>query len=262
MNIILFEKQPKAGLIPVEDERAKHILNVLKLKTGDNFRMGIVNESEGIATVKDISLDGIHIDYEKKCVPTLCPITLLCAQVRPICMKRILREAVSLGVGKIILTGSDTGEKSYLSSNLYKSGEYKEYLLDGAMQSSHAGVPNVVFAKSVDDALDVLNLSSYEEDAKIAGKTKLKSNSSVQSCDKKTSLIMLDNVVGATPLSHAKIEESAVLAIGPERGWSVRERELFINAGFSPMLLGLRVLRTETACSAGIAVLMSRMGFL
>ena len=240
MNIILFHSMPEGGLIPLSDERAQHIVSVLKLKEGDSFRMGIVNQSEGEAKISRIDDEGVHFDYVQNCVPSLYPVTLLCAQVRPICMKRILREAVSLGVGRIILCGSDTGEKSYLSSNLYKTGEYKEFLLDGAMQSSHAGIPEVMFAETAFGAVKMAAQTSPEG----------------------TSFVMLDNVVGATALSQAKIGPYAVLAIGPERGWSDRERKLFSDNGYSPMLLGSRVLRTETACSAGIAVLLSRMSFL
>ena len=217
MNIILFDKLPSFNLIPLSDDRAKHIIDVLKLKEGDFFKMGIVNESEGKAVVKSISENGIEFLYSEESKPVLYPVTLVVAQVRPICMKRILREAVSLGVGRIVLTGSQTGEKSYLSSNLYKTGEYKDYLLDGAMQSAHAGLPEVIFAS---------------------------------------------NVTGALPLSHAEIKSKAVLAIGPERGWSDYERKLFTEDSFEPMLLGSRVLRTETACSTGIAVLLSRMNYL
>ena len=75
-------------------------------------------------------------------------------------------------------------------------------------------------------------------------------------------LIVLDNVMGSVPLSTAEIGPEAVIAIGPERGWSDRERRLFSEAGYRPMLLGSRVLRTETACSSGVAVLLSRMGLL
>ncbi len=241
--MILFNEYPEKGFIPSSDERAKHIVEILKLKVGDDFRMGIVNQSEGKATIEDIDLNGLTISYEVLSKPELYPVTLLCAQVRPICMKRILREAVSLGVDRIILTGSDTGEKSYLSSNLYKTNEYKEYLLDGAMQSCHAGIPQIFFTNTVDGAINTLKDIGIKE-------------------DDESSLIILDNVVGAVPLSTATIKKSAVLAIGPERGWSQRERNLFILNGFSPMLLGSRVLRTETACSAGIAVLLSRMKFL
>ncbi len=241
--MILFNEYPESGFIPIADERAKHIVEILKLKVGNEFRMGIVNQSEGMAKIEAIEPTGVTISYVALSKPELYPVTLLCAQVRPICMKRILREAVSLGVGRIILTGSDTGEKSYLSSNLYKTNEYKEYLLDGAMQSCHAGIPQVFFTNTVDGALNMLKDIGIEEDDEC-------------------SLIILDNVVGAVPLSASTIKKSAVLAIGPERGWSQRERNLFIANGFSPMLLGSRVLRTETACSAGVAVLLARMNFL
>lgn len=243
MNMILFEQFPSSGLIPKEDERAKHIIEILKLNPGDEFKMGIVNQSEGLSRVEAITPEGVTISYKPLSKPELYPVTLLCAQVRPICMKRILREAVSLGVGRIILTGSDTGEKSYLSSNLYKTGEYKDYLLDGAMQACHAGLPEVVFTNSVDGALK-----------KIAEDIGLE--------EKEVSLIILDNVVGAVALSKSEVKQHAVLAIGPERGWSQRERDLFVSHGFKPMLLGSRVLRTETACSTGVAVLLSRMNFL
>ena len=240
MNIILFEALPKDSLIPASDDRAKHITGVLKLQVGDKFRMGIVNESEGEATVQSIDENGVVFSYKAQSFPSLYPVTLLCAQVRPICMKRILREAVSLGVGRIILCGSDTGEKSYRSSNLFNTGEYKDKLMDGAMQSAHAGIPDVLFA----------------DNASIAVRTVK------EVCPKDADLILLDNVVGATDLSKASIDSSAVIAIGPERGWSDRERRLFLDYGYKPMLLGSRVLRTETACSAGLAVLLSRMGLL
>ncbi len=239
MNIILFDEMPEGNLIPASDERAKHITGILKLKAGDSFKMGIVNTSEGDATVRSITEEGVFFEYEPKAVPSLYPVTLLCAQVRPICMKRILREAVSLGVGRLILCGSDTGEKSYLSSNLYRTDEYKLYLLDGAMQSSHAGIPEVLFTNTADGAIKKLNEQFPDMDR-----------------------IMLDNVVGATALSTSEVGKEVVLAIGPERGWSDRERALFNRNGFRPMLLGSRVLRTETACSAGVSVLLSRMGLL
>lgn len=238
MNMILFNKLPKDGTIEASDERAQHILNILKLKEGDSFRMGIENQSEGRAVVKEISNSGIKIEYTPLESVSLYPLTLIVAQVRPICMKRILREAVSLGVEKIILCGSDTGEKSYRDSNLFKTGEYREYLLDGAMQACHAGVSEVVFADTVQGAVAK---AGHEED---------------------TSYVLLDNAVGASPLSKAKLCKKVVLAIGPERGFSDRERTVFSDNGYKPMLLGSRVLRTETACSAGTAVALSVMGYI
>lgn len=241
MNIILFDSLPEGSLIPAADERACHIMTVLKLKAGDSFKMGIVNESEGLATIEEINNDGVKIQYTPSLKPSLYPVTLVIAQVRPICMKRILREAVSLGVERIILTGSDTGEKSYRESSFYRDGEYRNCMLDGAMQSAHAGLPEVVFTDYVGQAVETVQ-SIYR--------------------GKEVSLIMLDNVTGAIPLSKTEISSNAVLAIGPERGWSERERKRFTDSGFESKLLGSRVLRTETACSTGTAVLLSRMNLL
>jgi 16S rRNA (uracil1498-N3)-methyltransferase len=47
---------------------------------------------------------------------------------------------------------------------------------------------------------------------------------------------------------------SAVLAIGPEGGWSDPERERLRNAGALPLALSGRVLRAETAVVAGLTL--------
>jgi RsmE family RNA methyltransferase len=52
----------------------------------------------------------------------------------------------------------------------------------------------------------------------------------------------------------------AVLAVGPERGWSDRERELLEKAGFLRLSLGERALRTETACVAAAALILEKIG--
>jgi len=241
MNIILFRTMPECCTITRKEhaEVYNHITRVLKLEPGDSFRMGIVNINEGNALVKNMNGEGIEFEYTPLYVPRLYPVTLLVAQVRPICMKRILREAVSLGVCRIILCGSDTGEKSYLSSNLYKTGEYEWYLLEGAMQGAGAGVPSVAFAKDVNQALEICK----------------------PACGK-ASLYLADNAGSCVPLSGCTPLSEAVLAVGPERGWSDRERKAFADNGFESVLLGGRVLRTETACSAGLAVLLSRMNLL
>jgi len=61
---------------------------------------------------------------------------------------------------------------------------------------------------------------------------------------------------GASNLqSQSKPEAQAVLLIGPEGGFTTDEANVAQQAGFVPVLLGPRVLRTETAAIAGIAAL-------
>jgi RsmE family RNA methyltransferase len=52
------------------------------------------------------------------------------------------------------------------------------------------------------------------------------------------------------------------LAIGPERGWAAGDRAALRAHGFTLVHLGPRVLRTETACIAALAVIRSKLGMM
>jgi 16S rRNA (uracil1498-N3)-methyltransferase len=66
---------------------------------------------------------------------------------------------------------------------------------------------------------------------------------------------------GAT---HLQIQQkplvSAILLIGPEGGFSTDEANIALQMNFAPILLGPRVLRTETAAIAGISALQTLWG--
>lgn len=235
MNIILFETMPARQVIPGEDFRAQHIRKVLHLQKGDTFKLGILNGPSGTATISAIDQTGVSFDWTAgPSAGELHPVSLLVAQVRPICMKRILREAVSLGVQDIYVTGTDTAENSYGDAKLWTTGEYKKYLLDGAMQSGRTGMPTLHLSQSLDEFL--------------------------QGEGSWATRLLLDNVPQAPPLSALDaVGLPVVLAVGPERGWTERERRLFRENGFASCSMGSRILRTETACSAGLAILLGRM---
>jgi 16S rRNA (uracil1498-N3)-methyltransferase len=239
MNVILFDTMPADDVIARDDYRYEHIVKVLHLGVGDMFQMGIVNGAKGEATIVSLDDSGCRFAFKEteKDASSLYPVTLLIGQVRPICMRRILREAVDLGVETMVLSTCDLTERSYQDAKLYTSGEYRSILLDGAMQSGKTGLSEVRFASSIDEAL-----------------TKVPSGAQK---------ILLDNVIGKDSLSSLAVtEKRVVLAIGPERGFSDRERKLFLDAGYDCRLMGSRILRTETVCSAATALLLSRMGLL
>lgn len=56
-----------------------------------------------------------------------------------------------------------------------------------------------------------------------------------------------------------EIQTSGALLIGPEGGWSDRERETLRAAGWSAVSLGPRVLRAETAAVVGAAMVLLRV---
>jgi 16S rRNA (uracil1498-N3)-methyltransferase len=77
--------------------------------------------------------------------------------------------------------------------------------------------------------------------------------------EKITKFILLPQ--GATSLqSQEKPQGTVVLLIGAEGGFSVAESDSALLCGFTPVKLGARVMRTETAAVAGLAALQTLWG--
>ena len=245
MNIILFDenelKKTATDTYEIDkfDFRAVHLQQVLHLKIDDTFIVGFINKAKYTAKVLELEKAFSFVLLTEEKTDKLYPVVLAVSQVRPICMKRILRESVSLGIEELALISTDTGEKSYRSSNLYTSGEYKKYLLNGAMQSGSPFISKVEFYDSVDAFL---------------------LETSIENCQK----IVLDNTLQSKSLAEleSKKDEKTILAIGGERGWSDRERNLFKNYSYDFRLIGNRILRTETACDVGLGLLLARKKLL
>ena len=121
-----------------------------------------------------------------------------------------------MGVQRIHFARSDLGERSYAHSPLWKAGEYRRHLIDGAMQAVSTRLPQVTVAQKLQT-----RCSSKDAETKLA----------------------LDNVDAASPLSAAAVALPVALAIGSERGWSDAERAVLREAGYRLVDLGPRVLR-------------------
>ena len=67
-----------------------------------------------------------------------------------------------------------------------------------------------------------------------------------------------------SPLGTRKLSDLArnpvTLAAGPEAGFNAEEEQLLLRAGFAPVRLGPRILRTETAALAALAALNALAG--
>jgi len=74
--------------------------------------------------------------------------------------------------------------------------------------------------------------------------------------------VALDNYEASGGLSEVLPDSgaSAVLALGPERGWSADERDIFRKNGWKLAHLGAHVLRAETACVAAVSATAAQLG--
>lgn len=141
--------------------------------------------------------------------------------------------------------GTDLGEKSYRDTKLLSDGGARAALIEGAVQARDTGIPILTAYQSLDAWLKErpweMTLDTFSAPLLIAP----------------------DNVRPAGAMANLPIQRRpVVLAIGPERGWSDRERDLLEGAGFIRLSMGKRALRTETACVAAAVLAMEKIGEL
>ncbi len=239
MNLLLFEPGEWKSPLKAGDPRAVHIRTILKSEPGDLLDAGERNGLIGKALIREIAEDGsLTLEFRgERESPPLCPLTLIIGTPRPPTAKRLLRDLSATGICRIIFTGTDLGEKSYLTSRLWSREEWKEAVDLGMAQGESTLMPVVDKFYSLYRSIDSL--------------------------EDETDLIALDNVSPEGPLkSYIPVRKKCCLALGPERGWSDRERKILGERGFGIFSLGNRVLRTETAAHMGCALIQAALGYI
>lgn len=237
MNLILFDADEVAAPLPRDDPRARHILEVLRRSEGDDFDVGLVDGPRGKAVLKEVSSAGLVLEF---CwgadEPPLDPIVLIVGLSRPQTNRKILQEAASVGVQRMLFALTERAEPSYAASRLWTTGEYRRHLLDGTAQAFSTRVPQVTYGMPLTEALDQVR----DVPTRYA----------------------LDNYEYTVSMAQVRSPPGAALAlaVGSERGWTAAERETLRSAGFLLAGMGPRVLRTETAVIAALALAKSAMG--
>lgn len=237
MNLILFEPDEIARPLGRNDPRARHIADVLRRGTGDSFDAGIVNGPRGKGTVVAMTADALELTFTWETTPAPPPpLRLIVGLPRPQTARDILRDATSLGVTGMDFVLTEKAEPGYARSTVWSSGEWRRRLLAGAEQAFSTWIPQVRHGQSLLEALATLPAGAMR--------------------------LALDNYESAEPLGCSRIEPEAsvVVAVGAERGWSAKERAILREHAFRFVHLGSRVLRTETAIVAALAIIRSRQG--
>ncbi|MCL2277079.1 MAG: 16S rRNA (uracil(1498)-N(3))-methyltransferase [Treponema sp.] len=243
MNIILFEEYELGRSLPRRDARTVHILKVLHKKPGDEFEAGIIGGARGTGIIEKINFDG-SVNFTLNCFdppPERLRLRMAVSFVRPIQMRRLLRDLSNIGVSFIDIFTADTCEKSYRDAKLLTDGGSRAALLEGAVQARDTTLPCLTLYESADMWIEKRPWEKTSE-------------------KRVPLLIAMDNERAEGSIFNiTQTSRPAVIAIGPERGWSDRERTLFEKAGFLRLSMGERALRAETACTAAAALIMDKI---
>jgi 16S rRNA (uracil1498-N3)-methyltransferase len=244
MNLLLFESTELAGdaTVLLKDRRSDHIVNILGCMPGDHIRAGMINGPVGTGEILAIRGKGKNAEVVLHFTPAGNPVVrpqvdIILGLVRPIMLKRLLAQVVSLGVGRIFLIRTNRVEKSFFDAGLLKDENYRQYLLQGLEQAKDTYLPQVTtherFKPFIEDVIPNIN-SQYS--------LKLLAHPEAELDLRKT--------------AGSRVTGRTLLAVGPEGGWVDYEVEKFLEQSFVPVSMGERVLRTDTAVVALLAQLM------
>lgn len=241
MNRILFEAKEldPGGCVALGDERARHLLRVLRVQVGGRIRAGVLDGPLGEATVESIAGAEVSLRFVPRGdAPARPRLDLVLALPRPKVLKRLWAQLAALGVGRILVSGADRVEKCYFDSHALDPGLYRPRLVEGLQQqASDTRLPTVRIFRHLRAAVEE-GLGSPNE---ACARAVLHPHAAER----------LDD--------YPPPVQAWVLALGPEGGWTPQELTFLEQHGFSPRRLGCRTLRLDTACIAAIAVARTRM---
>jgi len=238
MNRILMagDEVDRQGRATLCDRRADHLCEVLDAQPGQSVRVGLLDGPRGRATVLAREGRAVTLACEwEEAPPPRAPVDLLLALPRPKVMKRLWAPLAMLGVDRIMLVRAWKVEKAYFHTHVLDPAFYRPLLVNGLEQAADTLLPRVSIH---------LRLRPFLEDA------------FAQHCDAPLRLV-------ADPTAPARLSAMAppppgtraVLAIGPEGGWTLQEMDWLRALRFAPFQAGPRPLRTDIAC-AGLLTLL------
>ena len=218
----------------LDKEDSRYISSVLRMREGEELVVVDGSGFEVVSAVSSVSKDEVilHAVSRSACVSeSPCKITLYQSVSKGERMDLTIQKSVELGVYRIVPVFSSRcvvrpGKDS-------KIDRWQKIALEAARQSGRGIIPAIsspmTFKEALADASDKdMKLFPWEEER---GQT-------------------LKQVLGDKKFS------SAAVFIGPEGGFSEEEATLASDAGLTHVTLGKRILRTETAGPAVLAMLL------
>ena len=211
MNIVLLEPDQITttdDVWQIENPRQlQHLRQHIQLNCGDTLKVGVRNGQRYL-----------------EAIPEKLPVHLILALPRPKVLRRIIMDAVTLGVEQISLIHSYRVDKSYWQSPFLQ--QFNDYVTLGLEQAGDTIAPEIQLYKRFKPFVEDV-LPTFISDQKPA---------------------YVAHPYAEQQMPHA-IQHSCCLIVGPEGGFIPYEVDLLKKNGCQAMSLGNRILRTETAVS-------------
>ncbi len=230
---------PTEGLFELPADAAHHAHRVLRLRVGDAIQIFDGAGHACNATINTITGKHVDVNVVKTCpvqAPSALQIVLAQAMTSSEKLDWVVQKATELGAAEIQPVQTQRSVAKLTSERAEKRTEHWRGVVIAACEQSGRNELLKVHAP--------VDLGQW-----LAGQVGTPGHK----------LILLPD--GATTL-HAQEKPTGrvTLLIGPEGGFTPDEAIMAKQAGFIPVLLGPRVLRTETAAIAGISAIQTLWG--
>jgi len=204
--------------------RLQHVRDVHRAAAGESLTVGIANGRIGRGTITHLGDDALEMDVAlDRDPPSSLPLTLILALPRPKVLNRVIAGATSLGIKRVVLINAWRVEKSYWSSPRLTPENLLTQSILGLEQARDTVLPSIelrrLFRPFVEDELP-----------SIAASTR--------------ALVAHPHAGEECPRN---MREPVTLVIGPEGGFIDAEIASLVRIGFTPVSIGQRILRVETA---------------
>lgn len=216
--------------VRLSDRRYVHIRDIHRAGAGDELSVGLIGGRIGTGKITALTGDGLEMDVSLNLQPPApLLVTLILALPRPNILRRTLQSASAMGVKKIFLIHSNRVEKSFWLSPVVRPEKIQEQLILGLEQGKDTVLPDVQLRKKFKPFVE----------------------------DELPGLIQGTRALVAHPQAEKEcprnLQEPVTLMIGPEGGFIPYEIKKLTELGFTPVHLGNRILRVDTAVPALLA---------
>jgi 16S rRNA (uracil1498-N3)-methyltransferase len=221
----------------IDGEAAHHLGRVLRAQQGQLYELSD-GEKVWLGRIEAVTRERVEfaVVEEIPSHPPVVDVTLLLSVVKFDAFEWALEKATELGVSTIVPLAAARSEKALLAAAAKRADRWKKILVEASQQSRRVRVPVLAPLTRPEQGFN-----AYRTGARV----------------------MLSEKGDAPPLREVLADQSeprAVLAIGPEGGWTGEELDSAMRSSFREASLGKLILRTETAVVVALASLNYALG--
>jgi 16S rRNA (uracil1498-N3)-methyltransferase len=224
-----------AGELTVRGDEHHYLSRVRRARVGDTLELVDGEGLKAKATIVAIAADATQLKVEAlQAVPDeMPPVRALIPVIKGDRMDVCIEKLVEVGVDEIVVwPAARSVVKLDATRRVSRLEHYRSLAQAAARQSGRASVPLVDMADSLGSAIGRLPAGPHLV------------------LDPGADQPLLELVTG----QRASISEPVAIVTGPEGGLAGFELDLLVGAGFTPVGLGPRVLRAETAPVIAVAL--------